>query len=384
MPLLLALLALLLSIVALAVDSAHLWQARQELQSSADAAALAAVQGLVHDGLLCPAPGRMANLAAAARSDAQRLASLNPSAGRTVELQANALQDPMGDIVFGFFEPTTGQFLPARPEEIDWPVLNAVRVTARRTQERGNAVRLFFGAWVRRSGADVAGEALAVLDRDIIGLRAVPRTTIPMMPVALLSDPTGKAELSWELQVEQHLCMPNQDLPRMTVNLPLDPDDGENLNGYLLRLGTAEMAGWVRQIHSGLVAADLQAWDGALVPPENGALPLPAEPFLPGWSKTELRDLHQALLTLSLSEQPRVWPLYTQVGKTDDGGLAVGITRFVAARLESLELDLSQRRLTLVLRPCQIVTTTAVARSTAGPAESFTPNLYIAKARLVK
>jgi hypothetical protein len=384
MPLLLPLLALLLSLVALAVDSAHLWQARQELQSCADAAALAAVQGLVHDGLLCPAPGRMAELVAAARGHAQHLARLNPSAGHPLELQANELQDPLGDIVFGFFEPATGQFLPARPEEIDWPMLNAVRVMARRSQERGNAVPLFFGAWIRRAGADVAGEALAILDRDIVGLRAVPRTTIPMMPLALLSDPAAKEELSWEVQIEQHLCLPHRELPRMLVHLPLDADEGNKSNGFWLRLGTAELAGWVRQIHFGLSATDLQAWDGALVPPENGTLSVPAEPFLPASSRAELRDLHQALLTLSLSEQPRIWPLYAQVGKGEDGGLAVGLSRFVAAKLEALELHLSERQLTLVLRPCQIVTTTALARSQAEPADSFTPNPYIAKARLVK
>ncbi|HMP01380.1 MAG TPA: hypothetical protein PKC45_02655 [Gemmatales bacterium] len=390
LPLLLGVLALLLSLLALVADSAHLWQSRQELQIAADASALAGVQALALDELLSPQPGQTANVAHRARAVAQDVALKNPAAGLPTQLEFNAGQDPESDLVFGFYEPATRQFLPARPEELDWPVLNALRVVARRTQERGNPVRLFLGRWVHRTEADVAAGALAILDRDVIGFQAVPRTTIPLMPLLLFSDPTSKDERSWEAQVEQHLTGPAAELPLMVVTLPLDPESASDPNGWLLRLGLesgAEMAGWARQVQQGLSPADLADFNGALIVPELEPLVVPAEEFLPSWPSADLRRLYQALTALSLTREARAWPIGALAGVGSDGRPQATVTRFVAARIEAVEDDgPPEPRLRLVLRPCSMVTTTAATIGT-WPGARRGPvlvNPYIAKARLVK
>lgn len=385
-PLLLAVLALLISLAALTIDGAHLWSARQELQAAADAAALAAVQNLAHDDLLCPKPQSMARQAACARAEAQRLALLNYCAGQPVELFGNEDQHPAGDIVFGFFEPCTRQFLPARPEEMDWPVLNAVRVTARRTHKRGTAVHLFFSGWLRRSGADLAAESVATLDRHIAGFQAVPRTTIPLMPIALLSDPTERSAASWEVQIERALCE-FVDRPTMVVclSLSLVNENEDEIQGIWLRLGAEQLDDWTRQIQQGLGPTDLRSWHGRLVIPDSEPLCLPAEVNPPARSKAELLRLHDAFEALRHSQQPaRVWPLFSSWTTTREGGCTARVTRFVAARLLGTELDFQAGCLRLLLQPCQIVTTTAVPLCQEELSETAPFNPYIAKPRLIK
>jgi hypothetical protein len=384
MPLLLAVLALLISLAALTIDGAHLWSARQELQAAADAAALAAVQSLAHDDLLCPKPQSMARQAAYARAEAQRLAQLNYCAGQPVELLGNDDQQPTGDIVFGFFEPCTRQFLPARPEELDWPVLNAVRVTARRTHERGNAVHLFFSGWLRRSGADLAAEAVATLDHYIAGFQSVPRTNIPLMPIALLSDPTERSAGSWEVQVERALCE-SADPPTMVVCLSLAPEIEDEVQGIWVRLGAEQLDDWTRQIQHGLGPTDLRPWHGRLIIPDTEPLRLPADVNPPARSKVEVLRLHEALQALRHSQQPaRAWPLFTSWAPDLEGGGTARVTRFVAARLLESELDFQAGCLRLHLQPCQIVTTTAVPLCPEELSETAPFNPYIAKPRLIK
>lgn len=384
LPLLLASLALLISVAALTIDGAHLWLARQELQAAADAAALAAVQNLAHDDLLCPKPQVMVRQAAYARAEAQRLALLNYCAGQPVQLLANDDQQPTGDIVLGFFEPCTGQFLPARPEEMDWPVLNAVRVTARRTQERGTALHLFFSGWLRRSGADLAAESVATLDRHIVGFQAVPRTTVPLMPIALLSDPTARNAASWEVQVERALCE-SPDRPTMVVCLPVASADEDEVQGLWVHLGAVQLDDWTRQIQQGLGPTDLRPWHGRLVIPETEPLCMPADVNPPARSKAELLRVYEALETLSRSPQaPRAWPLFTSWTPNQEGGCTARVTRFVAARLLGTEMDLQANCLRLFLQPCQLVTTTAVPLCQQELSETVPFNPYIAKPRLIK
>ena len=73
-PLLLACLALMLAGVALAVDTALLWQARQELQVAADASALGAALELTEDQLLLRRPGVMSHTLKRAARMAQVIA----------------------------------------------------------------------------------------------------------------------------------------------------------------------------------------------------------------------------------------------------------------------------------------------------------------------
>src|SRR5947209_1505825 len=105
---------------ALAVDAAWLWSARQELQVSADAAALAALRSLADDDLLLGDPAAAQPLLADGRAQARLYARLNPVQGRPLALDANPANAPTGDVVFGVLDtPRSRTFVAA--ERVDDP-----------------------------------------------------------------------------------------------------------------------------------------------------------------------------------------------------------------------------------------------------------------------
>jgi hypothetical protein len=111
---------------ALAVDVGYYRLAHARLQGAADAGALAAAQAL--------------NDQAAAAAAGVRFAGLNvPEAFGDVTLAE--------DVVFGAYDRATGTFAPSTEN------VNAVRVTARRNAERGNAAPRFLSA-ILGQGAD--------------------------------------------------------------------------------------------------------------------------------------------------------------------------------------------------------------------------------------
>src|SRR4051794_27815142 len=81
-PFLLVAFTVLLALFALAVNHARLWTVRAELQTAADAAALAAVQVLVDDDLLRGNPQYLPALLDRSRAAAQQFAQLNGVDGR--------------------------------------------------------------------------------------------------------------------------------------------------------------------------------------------------------------------------------------------------------------------------------------------------------------
>jgi Flp pilus assembly protein TadG len=142
----------LLGFAALSIDIGYLYLIRTELQSCADAAALAAASRL-------SVPG--GNTEALAREAAAEYAALNKVGNRTIVL------DPETDIVFGqaVLNHQTGryQFVP------NAGVTDGVRLRVRRTADSPNgAVPLFFANVFGRSQKDMSAEATAILiPRDI-------------------------------------------------------------------------------------------------------------------------------------------------------------------------------------------------------------------------
>jgi hypothetical protein len=125
----------LLAVAALAVDYGILVHTRTRLQGLADASALAAVVKL---------PSQ-ANVVAAA----QQYANYNDS--------ENGPLVATDEVVIGNWDPAAGTFTP------DGEPNNAVRVVARRTAERNNAVALWFAKTLGMPQANVAAWATATV-----------------------------------------------------------------------------------------------------------------------------------------------------------------------------------------------------------------------------
>src|SRR5204862_7603098 len=81
-------------------------------------------------------------------------------------------------------------------------LINAVHIHACRTRSHGTSLGWRMARGLGVPSANVAGDCIAMLDRDVIGFRPDGTPTVPLAPIALLSDPQGARAGSWEHEVE--------------------------------------------------------------------------------------------------------------------------------------------------------------------------------------
>jgi Flp pilus assembly protein TadG len=410
--------ALVLAVL-VGINAGYLVEARTTLQNSADAAALAGAQGLVDDRTLLDDPRQMEQVIDEARQAAIAYAEANPALGDPVVLEPNLENDPEGDIVFAALETPRDKHLVV----IDLGAkeflkeTNTVRVTARRTEERGNPINIMGGPFLTLMPTDAVIRSTATLDRDVVGFRPAGRIPVPLVPVALLSDPTGKNRDSWEFQVEHHgggdhwrfdrdLYLAVRDdkggdgLFEMKVNLGSAPRHGdrkgksegkgeERPNACLLLFGAGDTADLFRQITSGLTEQDLQQLGGELrLGVDNKRASVPGVPWGPGGGSAESQLLLRALEELRLKGAPRVWPLFQ--GMHPDSGMPV-LTGFVAARVVDVRWGQAGSKssqagsnLSFTVQPCAMSTVTALTDPGRRGLGEAVPNRYVCKVRLVE
>src|SRR5262249_31356995 len=178
----------------------------------------------------------------------------------------------------------TGEFRPLDlrgPRVADLKTVDAVRVRAERSRERGDPLRLLRGPFLSRVPTDARARATALLDRDVIGVRPLPDIAAPLVPLALLSDPQGKRKRSWEAQVEKEggsdswavddrgrrprPAEGSDGLHEMEVRL-----GGERHNACLLQLGVRSVEELARQVVDGVRLEQLEALGGELVLARHG------------------------------------------------------------------------------------------------------------------
>jgi Mg-chelatase subunit ChlD len=133
-----AVLPIFIGITSMSVEVGMMYYAKNQLQITADASALAAVQELI------------ANDPVGARNRAMAMAASNTVTGNSIAL------DPATDIEFGRW--ANGQFVP------DGVNADAVRVTARRTSQSANgALPLYFAPLLGFNEVDITATAVAKL-----------------------------------------------------------------------------------------------------------------------------------------------------------------------------------------------------------------------------
>jgi Flp pilus assembly protein TadG len=379
----------LLMLVALAVGYAGLWEARGALENAADAAALAAAGDLVDDRALLANPSVQVALIQNARADAVAYAASNLVLGEPLVLDPNPTNAPDGDLVFGLVDPARGLAFAAagdvsEPTNPSVLAVNAVRVVARRTGDRGNPAGLPLGRWLGTSSADVLAAATAFLDRDVIGFRSTAGRPLPVVPLALLSDPTGANPLAWEAQAANgpdalqfdrasRTFAPGSDgLREVQVQLAR--------NGCLLEAGVTTVLDASAQVVAGVPPA--QAPDGIVLGPDNTLTAMTFPGCGPAADTPDGALLQAALTQLQASAEVRAWPLYRSTGA--GSGTAV-LTGFVAARVASVAAPAAGQPITFTLQPAQLATATAVtdaARRGVGGINVVNP--YVCKVRLVE
>jgi hypothetical protein len=353
---------------------------QEELKIALECAALAGANYLVDEELLADRPDCLERIRERALAAVERFGRYNCVDGEPLEFHVPCDNSPQSEVLLGRLPHAFSRDLFTR---IDAPGLDLVRVQAVRGK--------------------VAAAAAAWVDRDVIGFRPQGLNPLPVVPLAILSDPFAPCQSadqeSWEWCIEARMgthhwkCDAETKRPRRCR--PGEPDDripeirvcfaaefGKG-NGRALWFGGDSAADLGRQTASGLDRDDLACVDGELCLPDEGPLFLPRLKL----KKAELEELAKALALLEETGERRVWMLYSPrfEAKRKDGVKMAGVLGFVAAQVMNVRLNKDENRLCVVLQPGMRITDTAMtdaARRERGPRPIWNP--YVCRVRLVE
>jgi Flp pilus assembly protein TadG len=356
----------LMAMIAFAVDLGYLCVTREQLQRSADAAALAACWELV-DQAAVTGQSDSAATEANVHATAGEFAGLNLVLQRPPALAAD-------DVEIGYLANPSDPACPLVVDGGDTP--NAVRVRVRRSHEINGAAPLFFARVLGQRDAQVEAEATAALLTSIRGFRRPPNgQPIGMLPFALDEDTclqmlNGEGADNWEWDAASETVVAGSD-GAAEVNL-YPQGTGAPGNRGTVDIGnnnnsTSDIA---RQITEGVSDADLEAIGGALVLDESGVAYLNGDTGISAGVKDELA---------SIIGQPKVLPVFREV--TGNGNNATyTIVDFVGVRILDVKLTGSVSKKRVTIQPAAIVTSGAVWT----PGESSVGHFIYSPAWLVR
>jgi hypothetical protein len=360
--------------LALAVDAGALYHIHLKMRIATDAGALAAALASVDDRSLIDSVDARAQVFQNARLEGIGYSLANGVSGSVDNL---ASQQNAVDVFFdnGYDTPAGIPF---------GPNPHVVRVVGYRTSARSVGVPLLLPQFFAFGPLDVVVGSTALIDRRIVGFRPLPSRPVPLVPIAILSDPSGKNPMSWEYQIS---AAPHDNVAFDPSLRQFVPDAGDGLPEIVLTIpqsavpliftSTGDLA---RQIVDGLAPQDLESLGGSLIPSSSG-LPVPVI----GSSDLEHSGgvLGSALETVRVTGEPRVWPLFQPSAAT---GGSITISGFVAARVVAAD---SSSPIKLWLQPAALATSTALTardliQGTESSAAPISLNPYIAKVRLIE
>lgn len=392
---------------ALVLDRLWLDTVHTELQTVAEAAALAAGQVLASDDLLrrdCDPHARLAR----ARFAAARIALHNGVIGEPQQLDIN----PEGDVRFGKLveDSVTGE--PLLLETDSNPT--TVAVSARRTREQDSAVPLPLRSLLGPDSADVVAVAEATLDNQIVGLRAIESLQLPTLPLGILYEETAdRASVdrstrhgakhkspheasqdrlpTWKRDIEEHRGLDrfsidgdgrvsegSDGIPEIVLRTSCSSTKSDEANAFVLTpTSTLTQDDLRRHVRDGWSADDL---------PTQGELLFDQGPLtLAGLSDVDAATMAEALR--NVIGQPRICVVYDRA--TTDRRSQVSEVRcigLIAGRVMSAR-ELSANSCEIVLQPTVMACRAAVLASEVSGEETSSVcelprNPYIYKLRL--
>jgi hypothetical protein len=381
-PMIAAALLVVMAGMALVLDYLWLSGAEVELQSAADAAAVAA-RNLADDDLLRENVD-LKNRLIRAREAAKNIAAKNSAVGTPVSLES----EDGGRIRFGrvVVQESTGlfRFLETHHQT------TSVKVTARRMRNTHNPVAMLLSGSFGHPYADVAVQSEATIYNDVVGFRAFEGAPVPILPLAILEKAPEKNSQSWVNQIEQRRgkdCFAF-DLASGTV---LEQSDGlteivlksgssaGHENFHLLEIG--ESYGYdslFDQIARGWTIEDLEQTEGDLFFNRSSS-PV---------SISCSNQLNSAVVSAleNVIGQCRIFLLYGKHHKHGHQGWGtVECMRPVAGRVMSVNYG-ENRCIEIVVQPCVLTTKTAVLHRevASNGSDDFPANPYIYKLQLTQ
>jgi hypothetical protein len=372
-------------LAALVFDRLWLDAARVQLRTAAEAAALAAAGRIASDDRLRADTDPEVVLESARRA-AVSIAAENRVAGSPIRLDPT----PGGDIRFGSFvdDPQTGR--PVFLETDEHP--STVLVTAQAVRRRSNGVALFFRSLTGVASADVMTQAGATIDNAVIGVRPLPGSCVPGLPLGILaSDPAGSRDDTWQRQITQGEGEDQYGFDETSYRVTEGPDGIREIvlrwtataassEGYessptpqspnfqILDLGNGLLEHHVRrQIADGWSHEDLAPFGGQFI---LDGIPKSIDASLAPFP-------HLLSAFASVIGQPRVCLLYVDDGPSShDGVHRLKATRLIAGRMLAIEAEEEASDVRIIFQPAVLTTRTVLL---GNPTDRRIENPYICK-----
>jgi hypothetical protein len=359
---------MVLAMVAFAVDVGYVLSSKQELQRTADAAALAACWEYAK-GLSQGKPPSEAmtqgRAAAVTYASSNKVANINPA------INQNTGNSGDGDLVFGHMVDLYNPDLPlitATPN-----LYNAVRLKVRRDSTLNGETPYFFARIFGLTGQGLDAEATAGYARSIAGVKTPAHGgNIDVLPYALDWNTwsallAGNATDQWTYNSASQTVTSGADGVK-EVNL-FPQGTGSPGNRGTIDIGdcgnsTADIA---RQIVNGISPTDLAHHGGKLEFDENGELELNGDTGISAGVKDELA---------SIKGKPRLIPVFSTVCGPGNNAQYT-IVHWAGIRIMEVKLTGSMNQKRVLVQPCHMVVPGAIPSSDESSSYVYTPVVLV-------
>ena len=345
------LMVLVMAMLAFAVDLGFLYVAREEMQRTADSAALAAAWDLVDSGALT-GDSNVAVMEESARDRAAQYAALNKVLRQSPGLARE-------DVVIGFLPNPSDPAASIDLSRTNTP--NTVRVRVRRTEAQNGNIPFFMAKVLGFNSLGAEVEATAALMNSFKGFQTPSQGNLDLLPFALdqatwndLVHGIGSDDWKWDPLMEEVQAGADGILE---VNL-YPQATGSPGNRGTIDIGsnnnsTADIA---RQILEGISPSDMSYHGGKLEFDDNGELPLNGDTGISAGVKDELE---------CIKGLPRIVPIFSEV--TGPGNNAMyTIVQFAGIRIMEVKLTGKQSGKRVIIQPANIVARGGIPSPTSG------------------
>ncbi len=361
--------AVLVGMVAFCVDIGYVLTAKEELQRSADASALATCWEF---GQKLAQGSSSADAASLARSAAVQYALLNGVTNHAMIVDPNASNDAAGDVVFGYIADFNQA---ASPLQMGTPSLyNAARVTMHKNSSENGEVPFFFARLFGLTGQVLTATATAGIVRDIQGFQAPSDgSNLGILPFALdeqtwntLINNSGPDQWKWNSQTK--LAESGTD-GLSEVNLyPQGTSSPGNRGTVDIGSSNNSTADIARQITDGITPSDLEALGGKLELDASGKLYLNGDTGISAGVKDELA---------SIIGQPRIIPVFSTVSGNGNNANYT-ICKFQGIRIMDVKLTGAMSQKHVTIQVCPVMTKGVIPASSSGSsAYVFSPVVLV-------
>jgi Flp pilus assembly protein TadG len=347
-PLTLVLMIVLLACVAFAIDVGYLAKTRNEMQRTADAAAIAAAWDLISEESLT-GDTSMSQTMVNVRGSAVSYTSLNDICKKSPDIDENTANDVSGDVVVGYLNDLTN---PAAEWDYSDPTkFNAVQLRVSKTSQMNGEIPLFFARVLGMDSRATTATATAALTRNIGGFR-IPADggNVQLLPFALDIDTwndlmNGTATDSWTYDPDTGAVCAGSDGIKEVNLYPQGTGSPGNRGTVDIGGSNNSTTDIARQIVEGVSPDDLAHHGGELEFDSCGELDLNGDTGISAGVKDELA---------SIVGDPRMIPIFEEVNGPGNNA-DYTIVKFAGVRIMEVKLTGKMTSKRLIIQPCNIV-----------------------------